>query len=89
MVVYPDEWDHSIQNRGHFSFAYRRLGPESFSESPEPLMVRDPIRRIVIHNIDWLDRHGVQLTGCTPEEFEQIPRCGFLPGAGYLRGVIE
>ena len=86
-LIYPDEWEREIVERGHYRLAFMPIAERSFSYRGEPHISSSTIRTFVLH-IPWVDRHGILLAGCTPEEFEKVPRCGFIPGAAYIRSLV-
>ena len=86
-IIYPDAWDDTICEQGCIRFCIKPAMSFSamLSRAPEELVT---IRSGVLRK-SCAANGAVRLDGITPEEFEQIDGCTFMPGAGYLRSIIE
>lgn len=89
-IVIPDQWNYYIQMRERVEFAVPE--PSMFSDCAS---AGDHFERGSTPMICYalLARsHGnypdaLMLFGITPEAFERLPGCAFMPGAAYLRSI--
>ena len=83
-ITIPLNWAEKLRERGEVQFA---LSPTTGfgGDADEPMMLRTGLLAKSFGN----HPDALMLFGITLEEFERLPGCSFMPGAGYLRSVIE
>ena len=86
-IIYPDHWDEALCETGcvRFSAQPRMSFRQMLEAAPNELVT---IRTAALRK-SYEASGAVRLEGITPEEFEQIDGCTFMPGAGYLRSLLE
>ena len=86
-IIYPDWWDEALCETGcvRFSVQPRMTFRRMLEATPDDIVT---IRTAALRKS--YDANGaVRLEGITPEEFERLDGCVFMPGAGYLRSLLE
>lgn len=86
-IIYPDSWDDTLCENGCVRFStHPRMTFRQMLDAPPHELVT--IRTAALRK-SFEASGAVRLEGITLEEFEQIDGCTFMPGAGYLRSIIE
>jgi len=90
-IMVPNQWNYYIQMRERVEFAVPE--PSMFSEyaSAGDHFERGSTAPMICYAL-LARSHGnyrdaLMLFGITPEAFECLPGCAFMPGAAYLRSI--
>src|SRR5690349_9252485 len=89
-IMIPASWDDKLRLRGRMEF----FVPEPVA-ADECGLLRDRshanstlmVRHALMTRSNGNHRDALMLFGVSPEEFERLPGCAFMPGAAYLRSV--
>jgi len=79
-ITIPAHWAERLRERTMIQFPLSSL---SDYDTDEGVLLRCGMLAQSTGNY----RDALMLFGITPEEFERLPGCAFMPGAAYLRSV--
>lgn len=85
-VTIPLHWAEHIQNQGKAELFFSDPSSKYAQHHADGTVM---IRQALIYPSDGNYPDALRLVGASLEEFERIPGCSFMPGAAYLRSMVD